>query len=384
MNVAILTYDRFPNGNAGAVRQELLAKLLILQGYKTIVVGMGESTHYKSLYYDGVEYLSLRGNKRNMFSRIGNYFGYASRLRKWLTARERFDVMIVVDLPLNAMRYAEKYAKREQAILIHDSVEWYSAEEFKLHWIDPNYLLNHYKNSFFYQKPWKIIGISSYLERHFHRMGLDTIRIPAMMDTASIRPDKRCNPQKTVIIYAGSPGKKDCFSQIILAIGVLSEEERARLEFRVIGITQAQMHDEVELSNSNWEIVKNCVNCIGKVQRQEVLKNLEEADFTVLIRLSELRYAKAGFPTKVPESLATGTPVICNLSSDLGMYLKDGENAIILKSRDVNDVAIGLRRAIHLSEAEKRKMQIAARKTAERCFDYKLYAEELVGLIQAK
>ena len=144
------------------------------------------------------------------------------------------------------------------------------------------------------------------------------------------------------------------------------------------------MHDEVELSNSNWEIVKNCVNCIGKVQRQEVLKNLEEADFTVLIRLSELRYAKAGFPTKVPESLATGTPVICNLSSDLGMYLKDGENAIILKSRDVNDVAIGLRRAIHLSEAEKRKMQIAARKTAERCFDYKLYAEELVGLIQAK
>ena len=113
MNVAILTYDRFPNGNAGAVRQELLAKLLILQGYKTIVVGMGESTHYKSLYYDGVEYLSLRGNKRNMFSRIGNYFGYASRLRKWLTARERFDVMIVVDLPLNAMRYAEKYAKQE-------------------------------------------------------------------------------------------------------------------------------------------------------------------------------------------------------------------------------------------------------------------------------
>jgi hypothetical protein len=72
---------------------------------------------------------------------------------------------------------------------------------------------------------------------------------------------------------------------------------------------------------------------MGRIPRPQVLEELSKADFTVLMRSEEQRYAKAGFPTKFVESLATATPVIANSTSDLGMYLKDGENGYVVKGR---------------------------------------------------
>ena len=80
------------------------------------------------------------------------------------------------------------------------------------------------------------------------------------------------------------------------------------------------------ISRDKLEINQNMIRCMGRVPRPVVLQTLQETDFTVLIRDASLRYAKAGFPTKVVESLMSGTPVICNLSSDLDEYLVDGEN----------------------------------------------------------
>ena len=74
---------------------------------------------------------------------------------------------------------------------------------------------------------------------------------------------------------------------------------------------------------------------------------------------------------------------MCNLSSDLGMYLEDGENAIILQSRNVADVATGLRRALNLTNDDKQRMCVAARNTAEKYFDYKRYVNQLNELIHS-
>ena len=47
----------------------------------------------------------------------------------------------------------------------------------------------------------------------------------------------------------------------------------------------------------------------------------------------------AGFPTKVVESLALGTPVITNLTSDLGFCVFDGRNGVILDARSEQDAS---------------------------------------------
>jgi glycosyltransferase involved in cell wall biosynthesis len=102
----------------------------------------------------------------------------------------------------------------------------------------------------------------------------------------------------------------------------------------------------------------------------------------MLIRNPEERYAKAGFPSKVVESLANSTPVLCNLSSDLGLYLRDGENAILASDHTPQAVALAMERAAGLSFEERKGMCEAAHNTAKVKFDYRQYQDALASLLK--
>lgn len=125
-----------------------------------------------------------------------------------------------------------------------------------------------------------------------------------------------------------------------------------------------------------------CIRALGRIPRNEVIQHLNETDFTILIRSSIARYAKAGFPTKVVESLMSSTPVICNMTSDLGMYLKDGYDCIEVEHEDPESIVKALRRALALTPEQKDQMKKNARKTAEENFDYRLYIEEFRKFIK--
>lgn len=377
----VLTYNKIPNDDAGAIRQIVFSKMLKELGYEVFIIGMGVYTENKINTIDGISYVSFRNKGNSLNNRVDNYFGYKKRLKKFLKNSKNFSLILVIDLPLNAMRYAAMYAKKNKSILLHDSVEWYSPEEFKWKWLSIEYLRKNYKNKYFFNKQWKIIAISSFLEQHFKGKGISTIRIPAVMNMQEVQFSKKCNTDKTVIVYAGAPGKKDCFDQIILALESLDEEILSKVEFRVIGVDEESFRLSMNISRERWNELKKVVNCLGRVSRDIVLNNLREADYTILLRQAHLRYAKAGFSTKVPESLLTGTPVICNFSSDLDMYLRDGQNAIIVKNNISKSIKDALERAINMPYEQRKKMQEKSFETAHKFFDYHVYIKNLSDLI---
>ena len=131
--------------------------------------------------------------------------------------------------------------------------------------------------------------------------------------------------------------------------------------------------------------IENCsdiLEIIGRVSRNEVLEYMENADFVMLPRNAELRYAKAGFPSKVVEALANATPIFCNISSDLGEYLIDGENAMIAASHRPEDIADTLRRALNLTPEQKNQMSKNALLTAKENFDYRLYSHKFKEIFE--
>lgn len=378
----ILTYNRYPEGDAGAVRQLAFAKLLLELQFEPLIIGMGPAIGNQVKSYKNIKYTSFRNSGNNFFIKVKNFIGYKGKLKKFLKINPTFDLILTVDLPLNAMMYIEKYAKNNNITLLHDSVEWYSPEEFKWGRLSPEYFRKDLKNRFFFKKPWKIIAISSYLQKYFESKGLDVIRIPVVLDIQDIDIEKKKVNDKTLIVYAGSPGKKDCFEKIIDAICLLNENQLDALEIRIIGVTEESFRKNLEISNEKWENLKKVINCIGRISRDKVLLNLKEADYTILIRNPELRYSKAGFPTKVPESLASGTPVICNLTSDLGLYLKDGFNAVLIDENNAECIANVLKKVILDTSFFRREMQQNAFNTALHFFDYKIYKEEIEKIIQ--
>lgn len=373
----IVSYGKYPNGNAGAVRQHTFAKLYQECGFDVVVIGMGDSTDFAIKEYDGVKYISFRKMPNTTLNKALNWLLYGKRLKKFIRTcgMEFTDILVIKTYFSSVLSWIKRYSRKNGIQLFHDSVEWYSPEEFKLKKFDIAYIKNNRLNTKEIDGQFKVISISKYLFDHYVSRGIDTVKIPVIMDAESISVEKSTRDDKIVISYAGRIGKKDYIGNIIEGILLLTSEEKKKIEFRIMGANAAQVSEITRISVKELSENSETVICMGRVPRPVVLRNLAETDFTVLIRDSSLRYAKAGFPTKVVESLMSGTPVICNLSSDLGEYLVDGENAVIAKDMEPESIAEALRRAIVIPAEKRKEMQKNARKTAEECFDYRRYID---------
>ena len=83
----------------------------------------------------------------------------------------------------------------------------------------------------------------------------------------------------------------------------------------------------------------------GRVPQSMVPKCLAQMDFSVLLR-PNARYAEAGFPTKLVESLSAGVPILANPTSDITQYVRDGREGVLLADHSPKAFAAGVERAL--------------------------------------
>lgn len=380
----MISYYKYPNGDAGSIRQHSFAKIYKELGYDVTVLGMGVSTGFRIKESDGIPYISLRGNKNNLFAKLKNYFGFGSRLKRFLRSYGGCNCIHIVDIPPNTLFFLKKYARKHNIKLIYDSVEWYSPEQFGKGKFSLSYILKEKYNSKWIDKQFSVIAISSYLEKHFKSQGINTVRIPVIMDISSLPYEKQTENGKTVFLYAGSPGKKDYLAEIIKGFAMLPQELLSRTELQLLGIKKDQLATLCGVEESEIECLGKSLVCFGRLPHEIVLERLSKADFTVLLRSETQRYAKAGFPTKAVESLATATPVISNLTSDLGLYLQDEYNSIIVNDETPLELSISIKKAIATDESAREKMCVHSRKTAEKYFDYSIYKNIIADILEQK
>jgi len=384
MNVLFLTINRFSDGSAGSEREIVLGKLLRSLGYNVFFCTLDEVSFGEVHVLEDFEYVSFRKSGKSSFQRALNYFYYKKNLEKLLNikfATDKPKQIFVTDIPFNTLEFVIKYAKKNNIGLVHNSVEWYSPDEFKYGRFSANYILNYLLNTTFIHKPFKVIGISNYLTDYFKDRGIQSLRIPYIVDTESIKCDKKCLTEKLVLLYAGNAGRKDYLKEMIEGLSMLSRSELDRIEFRIFGVSYDSLINDCNVAKSILEKSKFFINLYGRVPRQEILAHLQEAHFTLLLRSDKLRYAKAGFPTKVTESLSTGTPVISNLTSDLELYLQDGINGLIVPSYTAEAFAQTIRRALLLKPNRLSSMQVAARRCAENQLDYRIFSKKMEAFL---
>ena len=106
-----------------------------------------------------------------------------------------------------------------------------------------------------------------------------------------------------------------------------------------------------------------------------------EADFQLFIRPNR-RSSNAGFPTKMGESMAVGTPVITNNTGDIELYLTDSENGYMLRGNGIEAVRTVLDQILKLCVEDYVEMRKRARITAEQVFDYHKYVYCVEALLK--
>lgn len=382
MHIVIISYNKFPNGDAGALREYSLAKLLQSLGYKVTAIGMGNDEFKEKNEYNDITYYSLRTKNKGLISKLKNYFCYSQRLKSIISHfKEEIDGYLVVDIPINALLMIKKNAKMQEKILLHDSVEWYSPEQFKLRQLAPAYILKSAYNKFLIDTNFKVIAISKYLQEHFRSRGIIVERVPIIFPMGEITFEKSVENTKLRLVYAGSPGKKDYLAVMLKGLSLLDKNEINRIELQVFGVTQ----DDIvgQLDYGIYSKIKDIVILNGRVTRDVVISYLKKSHFTIMLRESSLRYAKAGFPTKVVESLSAGTPVITNISSDLDEYLIDEVNSIIVSGCSPEEFMKSVSRALKMSEDRLNKMFIESYKTAKSKFDIDSYKDQIEKLMNS-
>ena len=92
---------------------------------------MGDTPCYDVRVFKGFEYTSLRinHNQTNPQKGLENYFRFKQRLKKFITQHyneNKIDAILVGGIPLNALFFIKRFAKKNRINLIHNSVEWYS------------------------------------------------------------------------------------------------------------------------------------------------------------------------------------------------------------------------------------------------------------------
>ena len=84
--------------------------------------------------------------------------------------------------------------------------------------------------------------------------------------------------------------------------------------------------------------------------------------------------------TKLAESLTVGTPVITNLTGDIGLYLSDGENGFLVSDDTEMQLINMFQKITRMKTDELSKMREKARKSAEQNFDFREYTDNIKAL----
>lgn len=373
----------FPHGDATSNRLLQLARCAAAEGTRTLVVNdwpcelafpppVGEVT--------GVDLVTIRVRGSNHLSRMSARTARPVRVLRALRRHGvgRGDVSVVL-LPM-AMMTVGNWAVLRLALrcpVVVDASERHDRSQFRRGWLTPYYVRHRWSTFLATRLVHRATAVSTTLAAHLRRYGMDVLVVPPQVDcdefAAAGPPPLRDGLR---LLYAGTPGRKDMLDVILRGISQLSPHDQRRVSLTIAGVTREDAAARSDLDAAVLDRVSAEVTFLGRVPRDTVLTLLAGSHFSMLVRPTG-GYAANGFPSKVPESLAAGCPVLLNHTSDLASYVHDGVEGLVLEGNGPHDVRSAVERALRLSDQEWVTMSRAARSRARESFDHRAWREQV-------
>ncbi len=316
---------QLPDKNAAALRVMANAKALRDLGYSVVFINALLETDRPAMHEVFYEEFKCIEFKR------GKQMEYLLSSRKIVSFihKENAKIVIAYNYPSIALNRLRKYCQNHNIRCIADVTEWYVPTGNLVFRMIKGFDTE-FRMRYVHKKMDAVIAISEYIYQYYNGE-VDTVKIPPLVDIFEIkwkREEKVSKRHDAIrIIYAGSPSvQKERLDDIVNAVETCTTDISIRLD--VIGLTQRQFETMYDCSYKGKR-----VKFYGRISNTEVINMIHHADWTVILRDNN-KVVKAGFPTKVAESISCGTPVIANRFSNLEEYLNEN-NSILLD--DIND-----------------------------------------------
>ena len=387
MNILILSRASFPEGNALSTYILNVCRTIVAAGHHVTVIGCrrDEKTSFPVTgEFEGIEYFNFDTQKHSK-PIVYLFDKYWARYAVHMLSRfKKTDIAFLYGTTTSTAKIVFRYCKRHGIRYGAFNSEWYTPESFSKDQ-SPRYVADMTGLiPFNAEHADAAIQISTLLTNYFTEHHVKTVMIPNLVDLRDEKWNCRRDNIGTDVLklaYAGVPGKgKDELSTVIEAIALLPEELKKRTELHIWGPDQKYLENYLDEKKGLLQELSENLFIYGRAKQSEIPALINGCHFTVLIRKPSLR-ANAGFSTKMVESFAAGVPFMANLTGDIGTYLKDGVNGIVVREETPAACAETIKRA-HELLSQNPQMRKAALQTAETEFDFHKYTAAMKTFLQ--
>ncbi len=395
--IAIVGRFEFPEGNAGAHRVAGLARALQLAGETVVMIGCerdgheGESIGSGWFEHEGILYLPVSsaslGGQPPSHSTIETFLGSSVLARLSLLDPSTLRAVIVYNGFAGLWCRLLAFRRRFGVPLIADVTEWYDSSHYRwrsrpAYWVDS--LL---RMRFLHRRADAMIVISRWLAEHYSACGTPLAIVPPLIDFAepkwASRPPKaRRFGDPIELVFVGTCGKKELLPTALRALARCVADGLTSWRLRVVGPSPEEVRECVGRDDATLHCITDNLQVVGRVDHRSALDYLRAADFSLVIR-EDRRFAKAGFPSKLAESFAAGTPVIATPIGEARHHVVDGRTGLVSADPSPDAVRAALARAITSASESVCAMRCECEAYARREFDARHYSAALTGMVEA-
>jgi glycosyltransferase involved in cell wall biosynthesis len=383
----VLFFGRFttPTSSAGACRTLYISKMFRMLGYQTYISGFTNEQSLGFYKYGEVYLLPYAFEPKTFKEKFHLFLNSKKEIKEILSKFDssKPDIVVIYSvLPIPTIRFLIKYSKANKIRLIFDVVESQIISQQSLGSFFAYYLPQRYIDFFAVKKGASVISISTYLHNRFTKRGIKSVFIPFVNDTnstpdfAEIEKRYKKNTDTKYILYAGNPRhKRDLLWPIFKAVQMMDDTDRKKIRILISGVDANQLIKNEGVTKEDLNKTSNEITVLGRLPHSTIESLYRVCDFSILVKPLKKRFSIAGFPTKVSESMAHGVPPICNLSSDLALYL-NSNNSVLINGDRITDIKEALNHVAHLSDKEIYLLRCAARETSRTSLDVETFLNE--------
>lgn len=221
-----------------------------------------------------------------------------------------------------------------------------------------------------------IVIISFHLKEKFEVILENTKPIVLIPPTANSNCTKinDSSHEKFIFAYSGTYGKKDDISNLISSFDIV-KNIYCEAELHLLGTC----NDLVLLDTI--KLVPGIVY-LGYLEDDDFYEYICKCVDALCMTRTDSAYANAGFPFKLGEYLATGNPVIASNVSDIGRYLTNMVDCILVSPNNKKELIKGMS---YLLENRKRAKEIGEKGKAiyEKHFDIEMNGKKLYNFLSS-